>query len=74
MQIIKDALANSFIAPCSDDANQDDRLTITEYNRTKDEEDEWGLTDFSEGPDAAELNTITEDAEENGRVDETGEC
>ncbi len=40
---------------------------MSEYTRTEEEEDEWGLTDFSEGPNAGELNTIAEDGEDGAK-------
>eukprot|EP01026_Neomeris_dumetosa_P014961 TRINITY_DN1557_c0_g1_i7.p1 TRINITY_DN1557_c0_g1~~TRINITY_DN1557_c0_g1_i7.p1 ORF type:complete len:467 (+),score=71.49 TRINITY_DN1557_c0_g1_i7:113-1513(+) len=54
--VIKDPLSNSFIAPSLDDPKLDDRLVIQQYERSKDEEDQLGITELKK----MEENTMQE--------------
>ncbi|XP_021754038.1 zinc finger protein ZPR1-like [Chenopodium quinoa] len=44
--IIDDALANSFVAPATDDFENDDQLKIEDYERTVEQNEEFGLNDM----------------------------
>ncbi|KAL9246774.1 hypothetical protein vseg_020267 [Gypsophila vaccaria] len=44
--IIDDALANSFVAPVTDDIKDDSQLTSEEYERSWEQNDEFGLNDM----------------------------
>jgi len=55
--VLDDALANSFIAPATDDFESDTQLTSEEYERTFDQNEELGLNDMdTSSADAAYLN------------------
>lgn len=40
---LQDPLANSFVAPCTEDPDSDPRLTVEEYERSAEEEEEYGI-------------------------------
>lgn len=44
--VIDDALANSFVAPVTDDIKSDNQLIIEEYERTWEQNEEFGLNDM----------------------------
>lgn len=44
--ILKDPLANSYIAPICEDSSMDDRLSVEEYDRSPEEEDDFGIADL----------------------------
>ncbi|KAF8032118.1 hypothetical protein BT93_D1132 [Corymbia citriodora subsp. variegata] len=44
--VLDDALANSFIAPISDDIKDDHQLTFEEYQRSWEQNEELGLNDM----------------------------
>lgn len=44
--IIDDALANSFVAPATDDLKDDKQLTFEEYVRSWEQNEELGLNDM----------------------------
>lgn len=54
--IMRDPLANSFIAPISD-TEQDDRLFTEEYSRTPEEEDHFGITDLKQNRGVGETES-----------------
>ncbi|XP_021735966.1 zinc finger protein ZPR1-like [Chenopodium quinoa] len=56
--IIDDALANSFVAPATDDFVNDDQLKIEDYERTVEQNEEFGLNDMdtSSADDAYDAN------------------
>lgn len=54
--IIRDPLANSFIAPISD-IEQDERLTNDEYCRTPEEDDQFGITALKESKGIGETES-----------------
>ncbi|CAO2820018.1 unnamed protein product [Amaranthus hypochondriacus] len=55
--ILDDALANSFIAPVTDDIKDDSQLTYEEYERTWEQNEEFGLNDMdTSSADAAYNN------------------
>uniref|UniRef100_A0A2P2L4N7 Zinc finger ZPR1-type domain-containing protein n=1 Tax=Rhizophora mucronata TaxID=61149 RepID=A0A2P2L4N7_RHIMU len=57
--ILDDALANSFIAPATDDIKDDCQLTFEEYERSWEQNEELGLNDIdTESADAA-YNSMT---------------
>lgn len=58
--IMDDALANSFIAPACDDIKNDHQLTVEEYERSWEQNEELGLNDMdTSGADAAYNSTDT---------------
>ncbi|XP_057511637.1 uncharacterized protein LOC130793793 [Actinidia eriantha] len=63
--IIDDALANSFVAPATDDIKDDHQLTFEEYERSWEQNEELGLNDMdTSAADAAYKST---DANRKGR-------
>ncbi|XP_010551521.1 PREDICTED: zinc finger protein ZPR1-like [Tarenaya hassleriana] len=58
--ILDDGLANSFIAPVTDDIKDDDQLTFEEYQRSWEQNDELGLNDIdTSSADAAYVSIDT---------------
>lgn len=55
--IIDDALANSFVAPVTDDIKNDSQLTSEEYERTWEQNEEFGLNDMDTSSADAAYNT-----------------
>ncbi|KAL2902312.1 Zinc finger protein ZPR1 [Bienertia sinuspersici] len=56
--ILDDALANSFIAPVTDDFENDSQLKIEEYERSWEQNEEFGINDMdTSSADAAYNNT-----------------
>ncbi|XP_071702184.1 uncharacterized protein [Rutidosis leptorrhynchoides] len=56
--ILDDALANSFIAPATDDIKDDSQLTFDEYERSWEQNEELGLNDMdTSSADAAYAST-----------------
>nr|XP_043634393.1 zinc finger protein ZPR1-like [Erigeron canadensis] len=56
--IMDDALANSFIAPACDDIKDDQQLTIEEYERSWEQNEELGLNDMDTSSADATYNSI----------------
>lgn len=52
--VLKDPLANSYIAPLCEDSSMDDRLTVEEYDRSPEEDDEFGITDLKKNAGVGE--------------------
>ncbi|KAL5578532.1 hypothetical protein UlMin_020231 [Ulmus minor] len=62
--ILDDALANSFIAPATDDIKDDHQLKFEEYERSWEQNEELGLNDIdTSSADAAYNSTDTADKE-----------
>ncbi|GAU47288.1 hypothetical protein TSUD_94760 [Trifolium subterraneum] len=58
--VLDDALANSFIAPVTDDLKDDHQLTFEEYERSWEQNEELGLNDMdTSSADAAYESTNT---------------
>nr|POE52739.1 zinc finger protein zpr1 [Quercus suber] len=58
--ILDDALANSFIAPVTEDIKDDHQLTFEEYERSWEQNEELGLNDIdTSSADAAYNSTDT---------------
>ncbi|XP_050886877.1 zinc finger protein ZPR1 isoform X2 [Lathyrus oleraceus] len=58
--ILDDALANSFVAPATDDLKDDNQLTFEEYERSWEQNEELGLNDIdTSSADAAYESTNT---------------
>lgn len=59
--ILDDALANSFVAPATDDLKDDDQLTFEEYERSFEQNEDLGLNDMdtSSADVAYESTSIT---------------
>ncbi|GAB4834311.1 hypothetical protein Ancab_032563 [Ancistrocladus abbreviatus] len=55
--IIDDPLANSFIAPATDDIKDDHQLTFEEYERTWEQNEEFGLNDMDTSSADAAYNS-----------------
>uniref|UniRef100_A0A7C9CWJ2 Zinc finger ZPR1-type domain-containing protein n=1 Tax=Opuntia streptacantha TaxID=393608 RepID=A0A7C9CWJ2_OPUST len=55
--IIDDALANSFVAPVTDNIQDDSQLTLEEYERTWEQNEEFGLNDMDTSSADAAYNT-----------------
>ncbi|KAJ8752148.1 hypothetical protein K2173_003756 [Erythroxylum novogranatense] len=63
--ILDDALANSFVAPTTDDIDDDHQLTFEEYERSWEQNEELGLNDIdTSSADAAYNPTSTYDQTE----------
>lgn len=58
--IIDDALANSFVAPATDDIRDDHQLTFEEYERSWEQNEELGLNDMDTSSADAAYTTFTE--------------
>ncbi|XP_059625151.1 uncharacterized protein LOC132268317 [Cornus florida] len=65
--IIDDALANSFVAPVTDDIKDDYQLTFEEYERSWDQNEELGLNDIDTSSADAAYNST--DVVLNNRTD-----
>ncbi|XP_057436587.1 uncharacterized protein LOC130729000 [Lotus japonicus] len=62
--VLDDALANSFIAPATDDLKDDNQLTFEEYERSWEQNEELGLNDIdTSSADAAYESTNTTKSE-----------
>ncbi|CAI9270987.1 unnamed protein product [Lactuca saligna] len=57
--IMDDALSNSFIAPASDDIKDDHQLTIEEYERSWEQNEELGLNDMDTSSADAAYNATS---------------
>uniref|UniRef100_A0A5B7BA03 Putative zinc finger protein ZPR1 isoform X1 n=1 Tax=Davidia involucrata TaxID=16924 RepID=A0A5B7BA03_DAVIN len=66
--IIDDALANSFVAPATDDIKDDHQLTSEDYERSWEQNEELGLNDIDTSSADAAYNNST-DATIQGRTD-----
>lgn len=55
--ILDDALANSFVAPATDDIGEDNQLTFEEYERSWEQNEELGLNDMDTSSADAAYNT-----------------
>ncbi|CAI0375472.1 unnamed protein product [Linum tenue] len=60
--ILDDALANSFIAPATDDIKEDQQLTFEEYERSFEQNEELGLNDLDTSSADAAYNDSTSTA------------
>ncbi|KAL5811839.1 hypothetical protein ACOSQ3_026789 [Xanthoceras sorbifolium] len=58
--ILDDALANSFVAPVTDDIKDDHQLTFEEYERSWEQNEELGLNDIDTSSADAAYNTTEE--------------
>ncbi|CAK9164725.1 unnamed protein product [Ilex paraguariensis] len=56
--IIDDALANSFVAPATDDIKDDQQLTSEEYERSWEQNEELGLNDMDTSSADAAYNSL----------------
>ncbi|EEF33874.1 zinc finger protein ZPR1 [Ricinus communis] len=66
--ILDDALANSFIAPATDDMKDDKQLLFEEYERSWEQNEELGLNDIDTSSADAAYNST--DATANQKIDE----
>ncbi|KAA8544772.1 hypothetical protein F0562_019524 [Nyssa sinensis] len=58
--IMDDALANSFVAPATDDIKDDHQLTCEEYERSWEQNEELGLNDIDTSSADAAYNSTTD--------------
>nr|GEU58927.1 zinc finger protein ZPR1-like [Tanacetum cinerariifolium] len=56
--ILDDALANSYIAPACDDIKDDHQLSIEEYERSWEQNEELGLNDMDTSADDGAYNSV----------------
>ncbi|KAG4180113.1 hypothetical protein ERO13_A10G145401v2 [Gossypium hirsutum] len=63
--ILDDALANSFIAPATDDIKDDHQLIFEEYERSWEQNEELGLNDIDTSSADAAYNSTGVTSNEN---------
>lgn len=56
---LQDPLSNSFVAPCTEDPDSDPRLSVEEYERSAEEDEEYGIDHLKKYADSGlNMNSI----------------